>query len=34
MFLVHPTLTDNEINKTCSVIMQVMKMATLPLKKD
>ena len=27
MFLVHPTLTSNEIKKTCDVIIQVMKMA-------
>ena len=28
MFLVHPTLTKNEIQKTCDVISSVMKMAT------
>jgi dTDP-4-amino-4,6-dideoxygalactose transaminase len=27
MFLVHPTLTENEIQKTCDVIIQVMKVA-------
>jgi dTDP-4-amino-4,6-dideoxygalactose transaminase len=27
MFLVHPTLTNSEIRKTCSVIIRVMKMA-------
>lgn len=29
MFLVHPTLTQVEISKTCSVLKSVMKMATL-----
>ena len=28
MFLVHPTLTDAEISKTCSVIEEVMKLAS------
>ncbi|MCZ4323464.1 DegT/DnrJ/EryC1/StrS family aminotransferase [Pseudomonas anguilliseptica] len=28
MFLVHPTLTDTEINKTCSVLTEVMEAAT------
>jgi dTDP-4-amino-4,6-dideoxygalactose transaminase len=28
MFLVHPTLTDEEIDKTCAVITEVMGMAT------
>ena len=28
MFLVHPTLTNSEINKTCEVISSVMKMAS------
>jgi len=27
MFLVHPTLTANEINQTCQVLRRVMKMA-------
>ena len=29
MFLVHPTLTNNEIQKTCDVIMSVMKKASI-----
>ena len=29
MFLVHPTLTQAEIDKTCSVIQQVMERASL-----
>ena len=28
MFLVHPTLTDNEVNHTCEVITLVMSKAT------
>ena len=28
MFLVHPTLTDAEIDKTCAVIRQVMGSAS------
>ena len=28
MFLVHPTLTDAEIEKTCSVLSEVMTLAT------
>ena len=28
MFLVHPTLTKNEINQTCYAIISVMKLAT------
>ena len=28
MFLVHPTLTKNEINQTCDAIISVMKLAT------
>lgn len=31
MFLVHPTLSKAEISKTCSVIMSVMKRATIEL---
>ena len=27
MFLVHPTLTDAEINKTCDVLVEVMREA-------
>lgn len=30
MFLVHPTLTDAEINKTCEALEQVMQQATVP----
>jgi dTDP-4-amino-4,6-dideoxygalactose transaminase len=28
MFLVHPTLTNNEIDKTCNIILEVMKLAS------
>jgi len=31
MFLVHPTLTDSEMKKTCSVLTQVMTFATNPV---
>ena len=27
MFLVHPTLTENEMQQTCDAIIRVMKMA-------
>jgi dTDP-4-amino-4,6-dideoxygalactose transaminase len=30
MFLIHPTLTDDEIKKTCNVIVQVLKSAMKP----
>jgi len=28
MFLVHPTLTEDEVNKTCLVIEQILKIAS------
>jgi dTDP-4-amino-4,6-dideoxygalactose transaminase len=28
MFLVHPTLTEGELAKTCAVMAEVMRMAT------
>ena len=33
MFLVHPTLTNEEINKTCKVIREVLHKATISRKK-
>ena len=30
MFLVHPTLTEAEVAKTCDVVRRVMSQASLP----